>query len=43
MLYVDEGLVAARTAAEAGGLVKIVGSILPFRSWGSQQIFLESR
>jgi hypothetical protein len=43
MFYVDDGLVATRIAEEADGLVKMIGSMFPFRNSGSSPIVLESR
>jgi hypothetical protein len=40
MFYVDDGLVAARTAAEADALVEIVASMLAIRSLGEPKDFL---
>jgi hypothetical protein len=40
MFYVDDGLVAARTAEEADGLVKLVGSMFAIRELGEPTDFL---
>jgi hypothetical protein len=40
MFYVDDGLVAARTAAEADDLVELVASMFAIRSLGEPQDFL---
>jgi hypothetical protein len=40
MFYVDDGLVAARTAAEADGLVKMEGSMFAIRESGEPTGFL---
>ena len=40
MLYVDDGLVAARTAAEADALVDLVASMFAIRKLGEPQDFL---
>jgi hypothetical protein len=40
MFYVDDGLVAARTIAEADGLVRLVGSMFDIRELGEPTDFL---
>jgi hypothetical protein len=40
MFYVDDGLVAARTAAEADALVELVGSMFTIRALGEPDDFL---
>jgi hypothetical protein len=40
MFYVDDGLVTARTIAEADGLVGLVGSMLDIRELGEPTVYL---
>jgi hypothetical protein len=40
MIYVDDGLVAARTAAEADALVALIGRLFKIRAIGAPQDFL---
>ena len=43
MFYVDDGLVAARTAAEADALVDLIASMFKIRALGEPEDFLGIR